>query len=141
MAVQAHGKKPGGQINRTPAPKQDLKTGGESYGQANDVDTPAALPPGVGGPRTKLGQNLRDSVDDDVIGRVVAGGIAGRGDQIPADGDYNDAGGQLRRVSSESYPPAHGHVRQQNPDLVFGKAKPSLPAALTDDETDTVRNP
>ena len=51
----ALGRKPA-QINRTPAPKQDLKTGGESYGQANDVDTPASLPPSVGGPQTALGK-------------------------------------------------------------------------------------
>lgn len=128
MAVQAHGKKPGAQINRTPAPKLDRQHGGMDYGEANAVDSVAALPPGVGGPQSKLGQNLRDSVDDDVIGQVIAGGIAGRGDNIPADGDYNDAGGQLRAVSDKMYPPAHGAVRQQNPDLVFGKAKPTLPA-------------
>lgn len=103
----ALGRKPA-QINRTPAPKQDLKTGGESYGQANDVDTPASLPPSVGGPQTALGKNLLDSVSDDVFQSVLTKGVAGRGDFAPVDG--ND---QLRPVSAEFYPPSHSMKRQQ----------------------------
>jgi hypothetical protein len=140
MAVQAHGKKPGAQINRTPAPKQDLKTGGEDYGEANAPDTPSSLPPGVGGPMTKLGQNLRDSVSDDVIGQVIAGGIAGRRDQIPGDDDFNDAGGQLRAVSDKPYPSAHGMVRQQDPNF-FASKKPALSATETNNQTEPVRKP
>ena len=121
MAIQPpHKKQPGAQINRTPAPKQDLKTGGEDYGQANAVDSVAALPPGAGGPQTKLGKNLRDSVDDPVIDEVLAHGIAGRGDQIPADGDL-----QLREVSSQMYPASYGHTRQQDPDALKTAALPA----------------
>jgi hypothetical protein len=132
MAVQAHGKKPGLQVVRTPAPKQDLKTGGEDYGEANAPDTPSSVPPGVGGPMTKLGQNLRDSVDDDVIGQVIAGGIAGRGDKIPADGSD-----QLREVSAESYPAAHG---MKSPNLPAGKFN-ALPEKLGDNSAAPVRKP
>lgn len=106
MAYQ--GKKRPMQVLRTPAPKQDLKSGGESYGQANDTDTPVALPPGVGDAQTILGKNLRSSVPDPVLDTVVARGTAGRPDQIPADGSD-----QLRPVSATPYEPAHGLKRQQ----------------------------
>ena len=43
---------------------------------------------------------------------VIANGVAGRGDEIPADG--ND---QLRQVSAKQYPPAFGHRRQQDPNF------------------------
>ncbi len=138
MAIQPpHKKQPGAQINRTPAPKLDLKTGGEDYGQANAADAVAALPPGVGGPQTKLGKNLRESVDDPVADEILAHGISGRGDQIPADGDDY----QLRQVSGEMYPASYGHVRQQDPDKVFGKASSSLPSSETDNETEPERKP
>jgi len=117
MAVQAHGKKPGAQINRTPAPKLDRQHGGLDYGEANAFQSVASIPPGVGGPQTVLGKNLRESVDDPVADEVLAHGVSGRGDAIPADGDDD----QLRTVSAEMYPPAHGQVRQQDPDKVFGK--------------------
>lgn len=136
MAVQAHGKKPGAQINRTPAPKLDRQHGGLDYGEANAYQSVAALPPGVGGPQTVLGKNLRESVDDPVADEVLAHGVAGRGDSIPADGDDL----QTRNVSAEMYPPTHGAVRQQDPD--FFKAKPSLPASTSDDDAaEPVRKP
>ena len=128
------------QSNRTPAPKQDLKTGGESYGQANDVDTPAVLPPSVGGPQTILGKNLRDSVNDLAFEKVLSVGTAGRDDKIPADDaassrSFNakdlpaDGSLQRRTVSAASYAPSMGAKRQQNPDAVFSKGN-SLPAKL-----------
>jgi hypothetical protein len=135
MAVQAHGKKPGAQINRTPAPKLDRQHGGLDYGEANAYQSVAALPPGKGGPQTVLGQNLRESVDDPVADEVLAHGVSGRGDSIPADGDDL----QLRNVSAEMYPPTHGAKRQQDPD--FFKAKPSLPASTADSDEEPVRKP
>jgi hypothetical protein len=111
------------QINRTPAPKQDLKTGGESYGQSNDIDTPASLPPGVGGPQSKLGQNLRESVNDPVADQILSQGVAGRGDFVPTDGSD-----QLRPVSAEPYTPSHSMRRQQADYGTVGKA--SLPSKL-----------
>ena len=148
MAVQPDDqkRKPGAQIVRTPAP-DELTTirdphGGGGYGQ--NAPQPSSVAPGKA-VESALGSNLRQSqvadTDTDILSEVIAHGVAGRGDQIPADGDYNDAGGQLRAVSSKMYPPSHGHVRQQNPDLVFGKAKPSLPAEETDNETQLVRKP
>lgn len=139
MAVQAHGKKPGAQINRTPAPDEvtNIRSpkGGNSYGQNSGEGNSPSLGIGKGGPQTLLGQNLRESVDDPLADMILSKGVAGRGDNIPVDGDDD----QLRTVSAEMYPAAHGMVRQQNPDLVFGKA--ALPAGLTDDETDPVRKP
>jgi hypothetical protein len=103
----ALGKKPA-QINRTPAPKLDRSHGGTDYGEANAADSVAVLPPSQGGPQTKLGQNILDSVSDDVFQSVLGKGTAGRGDFAPVDG--ND---QLRPVSAESYPPSHSMKRQQ----------------------------
>jgi hypothetical protein len=47
---------------------------------------------------------------------------AGHGEQ--SDNAISD---QLRKVDPTGYAPAHGAVRQQDPEKVFGKAKPSLP--------------
>jgi len=139
MAVQAHGKKPGAQILRTPAPDEvtNIRSpkGGTSYGQNSSEGNPSSIPPGKGGPQSLLGQNLRQSVDDPVADTVLARGVAGRGDNIPADGDDD----QLRTVSNKMYPPAHGMVRQQNPDAVFGKS--SLPSTESDNESEPVRKP
>jgi hypothetical protein len=71
MAYQ-HGQKTV-KSNKTPAPTQDLKHGGESYGQANAGDTPSSIPPGKT-VTTQLGANMRDSVTDDVIDSVIAHG-------------------------------------------------------------------
>jgi hypothetical protein len=67
------------------------------------------------------------------MAKVLAKGIAGRDDEIPADDadlgqlrSFNsedlpaDGSLQRRSVSDASYPPAHGMTRQQNPDAVFG---------------------
>jgi hypothetical protein len=119
-----HKKPIGGQIIRTPAPDEDARV--QNYGSSS-------LAPGKGGPLTALGRNLRDSIDDPARDKILAQGSAGRGDEIPADDtelatlrsfDAEDlpAGGELqrRKVSDASYPVAHGQVRQQNPDAVFG---------------------
>lgn len=122
MAYQV-GKKRPVQILRTPAPRLDLKNGGEDYGEANAPDTPASIPPGVGGPQSKLGQNLRDSVDDDVLPQVIAKGTAGRGDQLPSDDNV-----QQRAISATPYEPSHGLKRQQVNLADVGKN--SLPKTL-----------
>jgi len=147
MAVQAHGRKPGAQILRTPAP-DELSTirsprGGAAYGQNSPIGNPSSIPPGQGGPQSLLGKNLRESVDDPAADMVLAHGVAGRGDSIPADDDYNDAGGQLRLVSDKLYPVAAGGsmVRQQDPEKVFGKAKPSLPSNESNSQAQPVRKP
>jgi hypothetical protein len=74
-------------------------------------------------------------VDDPVIDEVLAHGVSGRGDNIPADGDDL----QLRAVSDQMYPPTHGATRQQDPD--FFKKKSALPASTSADETKPVRKP
>ncbi len=123
-----HKKPRGGQIIRTPSPDEDART--QNYGSSS-------LPPGKGGPLTLLGQNLRDSLDDPAMEKILAQGTAGRDDAIPADNvdDYShlksfnaedlpaDGSLQRRSVSAASYPVAAGGsmVRQQNPDAVFGK--------------------
>lgn len=125
MAVQTRkGQRPA-QINRTPAPKLDLKNGGLDYGEAQDLNTPASVPPGVGGPQSKLGQNLRDSVDDPVLAQVIAQGVAGRPDQVPADGNT-----QQRTVSATPYEASHGLRRQQADYNTIGRnSLPKTPGA------------
>jgi hypothetical protein len=136
MAVNINKKAPAAKINRTPAPKITRNSGGTTYGQANDVNTPSSVTPNNPAVISELGLNLRSSVDDPVIAEVLAHGTSGRGDQIPADGDDD----QLRPVSAESYPAAHGMVRQQNPDF-FAK-KTALPATTSKDgEAGPVRQP
>jgi hypothetical protein len=128
MAIQAHGKKPGAQINRTPAPKLDRQHGGLDYGEANAYQSVAALPSGVGGPQTILGKNLRDSVDDPVFDQILKSGVAGRDDSIPADGDL-----QTRVVSDQSYAPSFGMKRQQNPDALKTAKLPATTGGTSSD--------
>jgi len=124
MAVQ-HGKPAPHQVNRTPSPdvvSSIRSTSGQSgYGQSASPlgNSKVSLPPGVGGPQSLLGKNLRESVDDPAMDQVLKSGTAGRDDSIPA-----DDGLQRRSVSDVSYPLAHGAVRQQNSDFLKSK-KPS----------------
>jgi hypothetical protein len=115
-----HKKPKGGQIVRTPAPDEDARV--QNYGASS-------LVPGKGGPLTLLGANLRDSIDDPALEKVLSKGIAGRGDEIPADSEAGslaandlptDGSLQRRLVPDKMYPPSHGMTRQQNPDAVFG---------------------
>jgi len=147
MAVQPSDKKrkPGAQILRTPAPDEltNIRNpqGGSGYGQ--NAPQPSSVAPGKA-VESALASNLRQSqvadTETDVLSMVIAGGIAGRGDAIPADDDYNDAGGQLRTVSDKMYPATFGMKRQQDPSIL-DKAKPSLPAGETDNQTQPVRKP
>jgi hypothetical protein len=109
MAYQGPNKRPelpptSGKILRTPAPRLDLKNGGEDYGQAQDINTPSSIPPGTV-VESKLASNLRQSQADseDVLSKVIAGGVAGRDDRIPADGNT-----QTRTVSAEPYKASWG---------------------------------
>jgi hypothetical protein len=124
MAVQPNDKrrKAGAQIVRTPAP-DELTTirsprGGSGPGQ--NAPQPSSINPGQAS-ESLLGQNLRQSqvadTSEDVLSEVIAGGIAGRGDSVPADG--ND---QLRTVSNKMLPPAHGMKRQQDPNFFAKKS-------------------
>jgi hypothetical protein len=123
MAVQTHkGQRPA-QINRTPAPKLDLKNGGLDYGEAQDISTPSSVAPSVT-VQSKLAQNLRESVDDDgVLAQVIAQGVAGHADNVPADDNT-----QQRKVDATAYPAAHGLTRQQADYADIGKN--SLPKTL-----------
>jgi hypothetical protein len=78
---------------------------------------------------------MAESVDDPVIAEVLAHGVAGRGDAIPADGDDL----QTRGVSDQSYPVSSNQVRQQDPNFFAKKA--ALPTGLTKGQTDPVRKP
>jgi hypothetical protein len=122
------------QINRTPAPRRaapDVVThirntqGQAGYGESASPEgnSKVTLVPGTGGPQSLLGQNLLDSVEDEVFGQVLAKGVAGRGDYAPA--DDND---QLRPVSAEPYPTAHSMSRQQSDYGDIGKS--GLPTKL-----------
>jgi hypothetical protein len=124
MAVQApHKKKPGYQVDRTPAPHIEAKTGGEGYAEANYSGPSSLSMPDLSQGTSRLAQNLRESVDDPVMDQILKSGVAGRGDQIPADGSV-----QERAVSDVGYRPTHGAVRQQQDLSTIGK--PNLPAAL-----------
>ena len=110
MAVQPQNKRPeqnptAGKIVRTPAPdeiSQIRNPKGVGYG-ANGPQ-PSWTAPGTA-VRSPLAQNLAESQADseDVLSKVIAGGVAGRDDRVPADGNT-----QQRTVSDTSYPIAHG---------------------------------
>lgn len=137
MAYQHNSKRKGAQILRTPAPLEQLdrQHGQGGYGQAGD-STPASVAPGTA-VQSQLASNLREAQADseDVLSEVIARGVSGRGDSVPADGEDF----QRRVVSAKPYPAAHGMVRQQADYESIGK--PNLPATLTDDESDPVRKP
>jgi hypothetical protein len=113
MAYQGPNKRPelpptSGKIVRTPAPTMDLKNGGEDYGQAQDVNTPSSIPPGTV-VESKLASNLRQSQADseDVLSQVIAHGVSGRDDKIPADGNL-----QTRSVAAKPYPTTYGMTKR-----------------------------
>jgi hypothetical protein len=126
MAYQHADKKrqPGAQIVRTPAPDELTEIrrpkGGQGYGQ--NAPQPSSVAPGKA-VESALGSNLRQSqvadTYEDVLSEVIAKGVAGRGDAIPADGEDD----QLRTVSAEMYPvAAFGSMkRQQDPDFLKKK--------------------
>jgi len=120
MAYQHMDKRKGASINRTPAPDELTQIrsprGGTSYGQ--NTPQPSSVAPGKA-VQSDLASNLRDSQGDseDVLSQVIEKGVAGRADDVPADG--ND---QLRTVSNKMLPPAHGMKRQQDPNFFAKKS-------------------
>lgn len=135
MAYQHADKRKGAPINRTPAPDEVSQIrspqGGTGYGQ--NAPQPSSVAPGKA-VESALGANLRQSQDDGegVLQQVIEKGVAGRGDQVPADGDL-----QTRDVSAESYPAAHG---MKSPNLPAGKFN-ALPEKLGDNSSAPVRKP
>lgn len=83
--------------NKTPPPKIETRSGGTSYGQAND-DTPSSIPPGQA-VISELGANLKSSVDDSALGTVMKRG-AGRGDDV--------LNSQMRKIAPGNVPDAFG---------------------------------
>jgi hypothetical protein len=117
MAVQPNNRKPeqqptAGKINRTPAPDEisqirNPKGVGTGYGM--DGPQPSSIASGQA-MESPLASNLRQSQADseDVLSQVIAHGVAGRNDRIPADGvDW-----QRRVVRDDSYPLAHGMAKR-----------------------------
>ena len=105
MAI-TNGKQKPAKILRTPAPdeiSQVRNPGKVGYGMNFDTHSPV-IAPGMA-VRSPLGQNLMESQDDGegVLQKVIDGGIAGRDDRVPADGNL-----QLRTVSDTPYPTTFG---------------------------------
>jgi hypothetical protein len=90
--------KTGAKINRTPAPTSFNKSAG-SYGMMGD-SSPVSIVPGQGGPLSPLSKNLMESSDDGqgVLQKIIDGGVAGRDDRVPSDGNQ-----QTRTISAQPY--------------------------------------
>lgn len=129
MAYQGPNRKPeqqptSGKIVKTPAPTLDLKNGGEDYGQANDLNTPASIPPGRV-VESKLATNLRQSQADseDALSQVIVHGVAGRDDNIPTAGvDW-----QRRKIDPTPYPPSYGMAKRGSASGSPGGVVPAVP--------------
>jgi hypothetical protein len=135
MAYQSADKRRGAQIVRTPAPDEVTEIRNpKGIGYGANGPQPSSVAPGKA-VESPLATNLRESQADseDVLAQVIAKGVAGRGDDVPADG--ND---QLRAVSAEMYPTAHGMKRQQAANF-WNKGSTLVPAKMTDDEEQPVR--
>lgn len=106
MAVNVNKGYSAGKILRTPAPdevtsvRSPTKAG---YGMNGDTSG-SSVPPGKA-VRSILGQNLMESQDDGegVLQKIIEGGVAGRDDRVPADGNV-----QQRTVSANPYPITRG---------------------------------
>ena len=96
----------------------------------NGPNNPSSVPPGVGGPLSALGKNLKASVDDDgLLDRIAQRGV-GKG--VIADVDLQSP--QTRDVSKEQYPSVHGQTRRQSDEGSPGGTVPSACGApVTDD--------
>lgn len=111
------------------------KDSGGAYGQ-NHYTGPSSVPVSAV-PQSPAGQNLTASVDDDgVLDHLIRADKPSKG---PID-DLDLKSPQTRPVSQEQLIPiSHGMRRQQQDYSSIGR--PSLPAKLTDDESDPVRKP
>jgi hypothetical protein len=131
MAVNVNKGYSAGKVLRTPAPdeiSQVRNPGKVSYGMNFDT-TPSSVPPGKA-VRSTLGQNLMESSDDGqgVLQKIIEGGVAGRDDRIPADGNV-----QQRTVSADPYPTTRG--------MKGASSGPKIPGALVGGEAQPVRKP
>jgi len=106
------------------------KSGGGAYGENHFAGASSSTMDKV--PQSPMAAALKVA-DDGVLAALVAGGSAKN-----KTGDLQGSP-QTRPVDASPFAPTHGAVRQQNPDAVFGKA--SLPASLSDDESEPVRQP
>jgi hypothetical protein len=131
-------RKPGAQINRTPAPDEitNIRKPG-MFSPGTNGPQPSAINPGQAS-ESLLAQNLRQSqvadTEEDVLSEIIRSGTAGRGDDRP---EKDDA---FRTISAAPYPAAHGMVRQQNPSIL-STGKPALPSGQTSNQTDPIRKP
>jgi hypothetical protein len=118
MAIQHGEKNPTAGSVRTPAPSaMQPRTGGQGYGESS-YSGPSSLPPGAGGPQSTLGKNLKDSVTDPLLDRLIS--------KPAKSGDTDIAGAPLtRNVSDQQYPAAHGHKSRTAGDGSPGGAVPS----------------
>lgn len=140
MAVQVGKKKTGAQIVKTPAPLDEAantKIADRGYGQMNSLAAGGAssIPPGQT-VESALARNLRESGTDEGLAQVIARGVAGRGDTIPADDAVAD---RRRTVSADQYPTTFGMRRQQMDYAKIGVA--DLPASTSDSAEEPVRKP
>lgn len=128
MAYQGSNRKPeqqptAGKIVRTPAPDavdRIRSPQGVGYGQAGPQNRSWCAPGQA--VESPLATNLRQSQADseDVLSKVIAGGVAGRDDRIPADGvDW-----QRRVVDDTAYAPAHGMAER---DIASGSPRGTVP--------------
>jgi hypothetical protein len=84
-------------LQPTPAPTQDLKHGGQNYGQSQD-QTPSSVAPGES-VTSELGKNI--AVDDPALDAVKSKGAKAADDNI-----------QTRHVDATPLPAAHGLKNQ-----------------------------
>jgi hypothetical protein len=105
MAYQASNRKAeqnptAGRILRTPAPdaiSSPRSGAGQGYGANGPVGNSPSVEPGKA-VMSSLARNLMESSDDGegVLRKVIEGGVAGRDDRVPADGNL-----QTRTISAE----------------------------------------
>jgi hypothetical protein len=132
MAYQSGNKKLGAQVLRTPAPVITQKSGGLTYGSAQDT-TPSSIDPSKS-VTSELGKNMRESSDpNDLLGTIARSGVAGRGDSIPVDDNR-----QTRKLELSDMAPSHGMARQQ---MSINDIPRSLPTKLGANVGKPVRNP
>lgn len=114
MARQAEQAPTAGRVNRTAAPDEISHVrspSGATYGQNDGAANPSRTPaPGVR-VVSGLGLNLEQSVNDPALQEVISRGVAGRGDQVPA---QRAEGWQERSEPAQPFPTTFGH-RNPNP--------------------------
>ena len=104
--------------------------GGAAYGE-NHYTGPSSAPMNAI-PQSPMGAALKVS-DDGVLAALVAGGSAKN-----KTGDLQGSP-QTRPVDASPFAPTHGAVRQQADYSSIGR--PTLPASLSDDESEPDRQP